>query len=140
MYIQYIQGLFQSRLGTADQPLKAAWRNVQCLLQEPLSYSVAEHVQVGGTVTTKLTVLESYLTERNAMQSFDRHTAVHELLVAFKIPYVCEYVTKLCRTQAEVIRYHVNPNVRGSGQVEAMHMKYKRLKLGGGQAYGRSAD
>jgi hypothetical protein len=42
--------------------------------------------------------------------------------MAFKIPYVYEYITKSCRTQAEVILYHVNPNVRGIGQGEAMEM------------------
>jgi hypothetical protein len=51
-----------------------------------------------------------------------------------------DYITKLCRTQAEVILNRVNPNVRGIGQGEAMHIKCKRLKLGGGQAYDRSAD
>jgi hypothetical protein len=35
---------------------------------------------------------------------------------------------------------HINPNVRGSGQGEAMPGKYKRLKLGSGQAYDRSAE
>jgi hypothetical protein len=58
--------------------------------------------------------------------------------VAFKIPYVYDYITKLRRTQAEVILNHVNPNVRGTGQGEAMHKK--RLKLGGGQAYDCSSD
>jgi hypothetical protein len=29
---------------------------------------------------------------------------------------------------------------RGIGQGEARHRKYKRLKLGGGQAYDRSSD
>jgi hypothetical protein len=53
--------------------------------------------------------------------------------VDFKIPYVYDYATKLCRAQAEVILNHVNPNIRGIGQGEAMHRKYKRLKLGGGQ-------
>jgi hypothetical protein len=51
-----------------------------------------------------------------------------------------DYITKLCRTQAEVILNHVNPIVRGIGQGEAMRRKYKRLKLGGDQAYDRSAD
>jgi hypothetical protein len=62
--------------------------------------------------------------------------------VAFKITYVRDYKTKLCRTQAEVILNHVcvNPSVCGTGQREAMHRKYKRLKLGGGQAYDHSAD
>jgi hypothetical protein len=51
----------------------------------------------------------------------DRHrcTQVREMQVAFKIPYVYDYITKLCRTQAEVILNHVNSNVRGIGQREA---------------------
>jgi hypothetical protein len=48
------------------------------------------------------------------------------------------YATKLCRTQAEVILNHVNPNIRGAGQ-EARHRKCKGLKLGGGQTYHLSA-
>jgi hypothetical protein len=60
--------------------------------------------------------------------------------VVFKIPYVYDYITKLCRAQAEAILNHVNPNVHTTGEGEARHRKYKRLELGGGQAYGRSAD
>jgi hypothetical protein len=75
-----------------------------------------------------------------AIGNLDRHTLVRKVRVAFKIPYVHDYITKLCRTQAEVILNHRNPNVRGSGQGEAMHRKYNSLKLGGGQAYYRSAD
>jgi hypothetical protein len=40
---------------------------------------------------------------------------------------VYDYITKLFRTQAEVILNHVNPNVPGIGQGEAGHRKYKRL-------------
>jgi hypothetical protein len=69
--------------------------------------------------------------------NLDRRTPVRELHVAFRIPYVYDYVTKLYRTQAEVILNHVNPNVRGIGQGAARHRKYKRPKLGGGQAYDR---
>jgi hypothetical protein len=36
---------------------------------------------------------------------------------------------------AEVIQNHQNLNVRATGQGEAMHRKYNRLKLGGGLAY-----
>jgi hypothetical protein len=36
--------------------------------------------------------------------------------------------------QAEVIQNHENERVRGIGQGEAGHGKYKRLKLGRGQA------
>jgi hypothetical protein len=52
---------------------------------------------------------------------------------------VYDYITKLCRMQAEVILNHENPNGRAIGQGEHRHRKYKRLKLGGGQAYDRSS-
>jgi hypothetical protein len=54
--------------------------------------------------------------------------------------YVYDFITKLCRQLAEVIQIYVNPNVRNIGQGEAQHRKYKRLKLGGGEAYDRSSD
>jgi hypothetical protein len=46
---------------------------------------------------------------------------------AFKILYVYDYITTLCRAPADLILNHVNPNVRGTGQEEAMHRKNKRL-------------
>jgi hypothetical protein len=33
-----------------------------------------------------------------------RRTPIRELNMAFKIPYVYDYITKLCRQQAEVIK------------------------------------
>jgi hypothetical protein len=56
-----------------------------------------------------------------------------------KLAFSGNYITKLCRQQAEVIQNHSNENVRNIGQGEANHRKYKRLKLGGGQAYDRSS-
>jgi hypothetical protein len=61
--------------------------------------------------------------------NLDRLTLVREMHVAFKIPYVYNCITKLCRTQTEVTLNHANPNVCGTGQVEALHRKYKRLNL-----------
>jgi hypothetical protein len=58
----------------------------------------------------------------------------------FKLLYVYDYITKLCRWQAEVIQNHDNENVCSIGQVEVRHRKYNRLKLGGGQAYNHSRD
>jgi hypothetical protein len=42
-----------------------------------------------------------------AIRNLDRCTPVRELHVAFKIPYVHKCITKLCRTQAEVILNHL---------------------------------
>jgi hypothetical protein len=62
-----------------------------------------------------------------------------ELNKAFNIPYTYDYITKLCRKEAKIIQNHGNANVCNIGQGEPRHRKFKRLKLGGGQAYGRSS-
>jgi hypothetical protein len=71
---------------------------------------------------------------------FQRRTVVCDLHMAFKLPYIYDYMTKLCRKQAKVIQSNKNENVRNIGQDEPRHKKYKRIKLGGGQAYDRSSD
>jgi hypothetical protein len=68
-----------------------------------------------------------------------RLTPTRVLPRTFQIPYVYDYITKICSKQAEVILNHDNINVRSIGKIEAQHRKYKRLKLGGGQAYDRSS-
>jgi hypothetical protein len=62
------------------------------------------------------------------------------LATVFILPYVYDYVTKLYRQQAEITQNSGNEHVRSIGQGEARPRKYKRLKLGGGQAYDRSSD
>jgi hypothetical protein len=71
-----------------------------------------------------------------------RRTHVRDLHMAFKLPYMYDfdYITKVCRQQAEVIQNHDNENVRNIGQGEPRHRKYKRLKFGRGQTYNRSID
>jgi hypothetical protein len=56
-----------------------------------------------------------------------RRTPVSELHKAFIIPYIYDYVTKLCRQQAEGIQNHENENVCNIGQDKARHRKCKRL-------------
>jgi hypothetical protein len=60
-------------------------------------------------------------------------------LTTFNLPYIYDYITKLCSQQAEVIQIHENEHVYGMEQGETRHRKYKRLKLGGGQVYDRSS-
>jgi hypothetical protein len=73
-------------------------------------------------------------------ENVQRCTLVRDLHMAFKLPYLYDYITKLCRQKAEVIRNHENANVRNIGHGQARHRKYKKLKLSGGQAYDRSSD
>jgi hypothetical protein len=75
--------------------------------------------------------------EIRAIGILDKYKPLRELHVRFKVPYVNDYITESFRTQAEVILNHVNSDIRGIGQGAAMHRKYKRLKLDGGQAYCR---
>jgi hypothetical protein len=49
-------------------------------------------------------------------------------------------VTILCRQQTSVTQNRENANIREIDTGEATHEKYKRLKLGGSQAYDRSND
>jgi hypothetical protein len=74
------------------------------------------------------------------IENFPRCTPVRDLHTAFNLPYAYDYTSQLCRQQTEVIQNHENEHVRGIGQGEARHRKYKRLKLSGGQAYDRSSD
>jgi hypothetical protein len=69
---------------------------------------------------------------------FPRSTPNHHMHMALQIPYIYDFITKTCRKQAEVIRNHDNANVCNIGKGEAHHLKHKRLKFGGGQAYYRS--
>jgi hypothetical protein len=49
-------------------------------------------------------------------------------------------ITKLCKQQAEVTQNHENANVSNIEKGKFCHRKYKRLMLGGGQAYDCSSD
>jgi hypothetical protein len=72
--------------------------------------------------------------------NFPRCTPVHNLHTAFNLPYVFDFITKLCRRQAEVTQNHENEHVCSIGQGEARPRTYNRLELGGGQACDRSSD
>jgi hypothetical protein len=55
--------------------------------------------------------------------NYPRGTPVRDLHTAFKIPFVNDYITKLCRQQAEVIQNHDNENVRNIGKGESPSQK-----------------
>jgi hypothetical protein len=56
---------------------------------------------------------------------------------AFQVPHIYDYMTKLIMQQVEVTRNHENDNFRNTGNGEARHRKYTRLRLGSGQAHDR---
>jgi hypothetical protein len=61
--------------------------------------------------------------------SFPRRTSVRDMHLAFRIPYVYDYITKSYRQQAEVIQNHENENVRYIVQGEADTRNTKGLDL-----------
>jgi hypothetical protein len=71
--------------------------------------------------------------------NFPRSTPDRELHKAFNIPYIYDYITKLCRQQVKIIQCHENANVRHIDKAKLNTEKCMSLKLGGGQAYDRSS-
>jgi hypothetical protein len=88
------------------------------------------------------TVADSHLLKLQRLQNrvlrttgnLPRCTVTRALHLEFQIPYLYDYITKICRKQADVIQNHDNVNVRNTSKNEAQHRKHERLKLGGGQA------
>jgi hypothetical protein len=103
-----------------------------------MTYACPAWELVAHTYLLKLQRLQNKVLRTNG--NFPRCTPVRDLHKAFNCPNVYYYVTKLCRKQAEVTQNHENEYVRGIGQGGARHRKYKRLKLGGGQAYYRFSE
>jgi hypothetical protein len=89
-----------------------------------------------AAIFLKLQSLQNKVTRTNG--NLPRRTPTRDLHMAFKIPYLYDYGTKLCRQQATVTLNHENVKIRNIGQGMTQHRKYKRLKLCGGQAYDRS--
>jgi hypothetical protein len=54
--------------------------------------------------------------------NFPRHTLVCDLHVAFKFPYVYDFITILRRQHAEVIQNHQNPNVSNTKNTRGLKL------------------
>jgi hypothetical protein len=54
-----------------------------------------------------------------------RFTLVRDVYAALNLPYVYDYITKLCRQQTEILQNHENERARSIGQGEATHRIYK---------------
>jgi hypothetical protein len=58
-----------------------------------------------------------------------RRTPTRYIHAEFQIPYVYDFIIKICRKQAEVIQNHDNENFRRIGSGEAQHRKHKYPNL-----------
>jgi hypothetical protein len=103
-----------------------------------MTYACPTWELAADTYLLKLQHLQNMVLQ--TIGNFARCTPVRVLRTAFSLPWVYDYITKLCRQQAEVIQNHENGHVGGIGQGEARHRKYQRLKLSDGEAYDHSSD
>jgi hypothetical protein len=108
----------------------------KAMIRSVMTYACPARELAADTYLLKL--LRMYNKVLVTAGNFPRCTPVRDLHTAFNLPYVYDYITELCRRKAEVIQNHENEYVRGIGQGEARHRKYKRLKLGGDQANDRN--
>jgi ribosomal 50S subunit-associated protein YjgA (DUF615 family) len=60
---------------------------------------------------------------------FARYTLVRNLHTASNLKYIYDYITKLCRKQAKVMRIHENEHVRIKEQVKPDIENVRRLHL-----------
>jgi hypothetical protein len=110
----------------------------KALIRSVMTYACPIWELVADTYLLQLQRLQNKVLR--ATGNFPRRTPVRNLHTAFNVLCNYNYVIKLCREQAEVIQNHKNGHVHSIGQGEAKHRKYKRLKLGGSQAYDHSSD
>jgi hypothetical protein len=100
--------------------------NIILTLHKALVRSIMTHAFPAWELVADTYLLKSQSLQNKVLRNtgnFAWCTPVHDLHVAFSLPYVYDYITKLCKQQAEVI-----------------YRKYKKLKLGDCQAYNRSSD
>jgi hypothetical protein len=111
--------------------------NIKVTYQKGLVRSVLPHQRI----RTDTYVLKWQRRQNDVLRitgNFARCVSAHDLHMAIVLPHIYDYITKLCRQQAEVIRNHDNEHVCTIGQSEARHRKYKRLELVGDQVDDRS--
>jgi hypothetical protein len=118
--------------------------NIKLTLHKPLIRSIMTYAFPAWEFAADNHLLKLQRLKNKIIRSignFPRRTPVRDLHTALKLPYIYiyDYITKLCRQQAEVIQNIENANVRNIGEGEPRHRKYRRLKLGDGQTYDGSS-
>jgi hypothetical protein len=108
----------------------------KALIRSKMTYACPAWQTAADTHLMKLQQLQNKVLRVTG--GLPRRTPIRYMHTEFQIPYVYDFITKICRKQAEVIQNHDNQNVRRIGSGEAKQRKLLRLRLGGGQAYDRS--
>jgi hypothetical protein len=89
--------------------------NIKLIVYRALIRSIMTHASPTWEFATDTHLMKLQRLQNRVLRTIgklDRRTPVCDLHLAFKIPYVYDYITKLCRRQAEVFLNHQNRNVR----------------------------
>jgi hypothetical protein len=90
--------------------------NIKLTLYKALIMSVMAYTCARWKYATDVHLLKLQTPGEESSMRYWKPRQTHsgsELHLAFKIPYMYNYIIKLCRTQAEVIINHQNPIVHG---------------------------
>jgi hypothetical protein len=88
-----------------------------------MTYAFPAWESVADSYLLKLQSLKSYVLGTTG--NLSRRTPTRDLHMAFKIPYLYDFVTKLCRQRATVMLNHENVSIRNIGQSEAQRRKWQ---------------
>jgi hypothetical protein len=106
--------------------------NIKLTLHKALIRSVMTYACPAWKLASDICLLKLQRLQNKVLRTtgnFPRCTSVRDLHTAFDLPYVHDYITKLCRQQAEVIQNYENGHVRDIGQGEARHRRRSSLRL-----------
>jgi hypothetical protein len=78
------------------------------LIRSILTYACPAWEFSADTHLLKLQCLKNKVL--HTIDKYPRYALDHKLLKDFNIPYIYDYITKLCRQQAEIIQNHGNSN------------------------------
>jgi methionine aminopeptidase len=80
-------------------------------------------------------LMKLQLLQNNALYATGKskeNSLIQDMHMTFQIPYVYNYITKLCGHQVQVIQIHETANVCSIGQGRTQYRKYKRLNVSRG--------
>jgi hypothetical protein len=82
----------------------------KAMIRSVMTYACPAWESAADTYLLKLQCMQNKVLR--TIGNFPRSTTVRNLHRAFNLPYVYDYVTKLCRRKAQVIQNHNNEHVR----------------------------
>jgi hypothetical protein len=99
----------------------------KALIRSVMIYACSAWELAADTYLLKLQHLQNKVLR--TIGNFSRCTPVRDLHTAFNIPYVYDYITELCRRQAEVIQNHENEHYAVQAKMKPDIEKMRGLNL-----------